>query len=349
MPQTPSNWAAWQAAPQTTLEVKPAPFTPAGPNELVIQNSALGINPIDWIKQTLGDKILGHVKYPTVLGEDVAGTVIEVGEEVTRFKVGDRVLAIGSTLLSNNPAEAGFQLYTVARERLTTLLPEHVTFEQAAALPLPILTASQGLFGILGLDQPTVPARPATNANVTRTVIIAGGASAVGGTAVQFATSAGYEVVSTASPKNFDRVKSLGATHVFDYNSTSLVDKLSVAVRGKQLCGALAIADGTADILANVLSRHEGPGPTSKRIARAEGKHNVKDGSDVEVVFIVNDISTESPARSIFEKFLPKALAARQFMPAPEPQVVGKGLDQIQPALDILKQGVSAKKIIVTL
>jgi len=358
MAQAPENQAAWLSASKATpLEVGPAPYTPPGPGQLVVRNSALGINPVDRAKQFLGDAFLPHIQYPIVLGEDVSGTVVAVGDGVSRFHVGDRVLAVASAIPSNTPAEGGFQLYTVVREWLTTPLPEHISFEQACVLPLALLTASFGLFSkdYLGLDLPTVPARPAptsTNGKTSRVVIIAGGASAVGGTAIQLAASAGYEVVSTASPKNFDYVKRLGAAHVFDYKSDTVADDLSAAVRGCQLCGCFSIGDGTADVLAAVLARHEGPGPTTMCIARAEGKYSVESDSGVEVKFILIDpiaIGPESPVRPIFEEFLPRALAERQLVPAPDTEVVGKGLEKIQDAFEVHKQGVSAKKIVVAL
>lgn len=358
MAQTPVNQAAWLPASKVTpLEVGSAPYTPPGPGQLVVKNSALGINPVDWVKQMLGDVMLPHIRYPVVLGEDVAGTIIAVGEGVTRFKTGDRVLAVASVIPSNNSAEGGFQLYTVAREWFTTLLPEHISFEQACVLPLALLTASLGLFGkdYLGLDLPTVPKRPtpdSTHGKPSRAVIVWGGASAVGSTAIQLAVSAGYEVLSTSSPQNFEYVKRLGAAHVFDYKSHTVADDLLAAVRGRQLCGCYAIGDGTADILAKVLTQHEGSGSTKMLIARAEGKHSVEEGSGVGVKFILIDpptIGPQSSLRPIFEDYLPRALMERQFVPAPEPQVVGKGLEKVQDAFMVHKQGVSAKKIIVTL
>jgi NADPH:quinone reductase-like Zn-dependent oxidoreductase len=352
MAQDPENQAAWLTASKATpLEVGPAPYTHPGPGQLVVRNAAIGINPIDWLKQFLGENILPHIRYPTVFGEDIAGTVVEIGEGVTRFRVGDRVLAVAGLIPSNNTPEGAFQLYTVAREWLTTPLPAHVSFEQGCALPLALMVAGLGLFGkdYLGLDTPTVPARPADG---TRVVIIAGGASAVGGTAVQLAAAAGYDVVSTSSPKNFDLVKGLGAGQVVDYHSPTVADELLAAVRGRRLVGALSLGDGTADYLATVLERHEGPGPTKKFIARAEGKHSVEEGGEVEVKFILISpgvIGPETPLRQIFEEYLPRALAEGQFVPRPKPEVVGRGLDKIQDALGVLRKGVSAKKIVVQL
>ncbi|KAK6854181.1 GroES-like protein [Apiospora arundinis] len=335
------------------LEVGPAPYTHPGPGQLVVRNAAIGINPIDWLKQFLGDGILPHIRYPTIFGEDVAGTVVAVGEGVTRFRVGDRVLAVAGLIPSNNTPEGAFQLYTVAREWLTTPLPSHISFEQGCVLPLALIVAGLGLFGkdYLGLDTPTVPARPADGSRGV--VIIAGGASAVGGTGVQLAAAAGYKVVSTSSPKNFDLVKSLGATHVVDYRSPTVAEELLEAVRGRQLVGALSLGDGTADYLATVLKSHnEGAGPTKKFIARAEGKHSVEEGGEVEVKFILvspDVIGPETPLRPIFEEYLPRALAEGQFVPRPKPEVVGKGLDKIQGAFETLRKGVSATKIVVQL
>lgn len=80
-----------------------------------------------------------------------------------------------------------------------------------------------------------------------RAIIITGGASAVGSSAIQLAVSAGYEVVSTASPKNFDYVKKLGAIHVLDYKSETVVTDLAAAVRDYDLAGGYSIGDGSAD------------------------------------------------------------------------------------------------------
>ncbi|KAK8098113.1 GroES-like protein [Apiospora kogelbergensis] len=333
MAQDPTNQAAWLIASKATpLEVGPAPYTHPGAGQLVIRNAALGINPIDWLKQFL----------------DVAGTVVAVGEGVTRFRPGDRVLAVAGLIPSNNTPEGAFQLYTVAREWLTTPLPPDVSFEQGCVLPLALVVAGLGLFGkdYLGLDPPTLPR------STRGVVIVAGGASAVGGTGVQLAAAAGYEVVSTSSPKNFDLVKSLGAAHVVDYRSPTVAEELLAAVRGHQLVGALSLGDGTADYLATVLKGYEGPGPTKKFIARAEGKHSVEEGGEVEVKFILVDASVigpETPLRPIFEDYLPQALADGQFVPRPKPEVVGKGLDKIQGAFEVLRKGVSAKKIVVQL
>ena len=75
MSQHLRNQAAWLNESKATLVVS---YTPPGPGQLVVRNAAIGINPIDWLKQFLGENILPHIRYPTIFGEDVAGTVVAV-------------------------------------------------------------------------------------------------------------------------------------------------------------------------------------------------------------------------------------------------------------------------------
>lgn len=99
----------------------PAPYPRARENEIVIRNRAVAINPLDWIKQSIGDLIFSWIRYPFVLGADCAGEVVEVGDSVTRFAVGDRVLghAVGTDRKRNSAAEGAFQHYTVVTPKPT--------------------------------------------------------------------------------------------------------------------------------------------------------------------------------------------------------------------------------------
>lgn len=87
----PYNQAAWQNAKKvTSYEVADAPYTPPKKGQVVIRNGAVGINPFDWFLQSAASLMTPHVTFPAVMGTDCAGTVVEVGRGVTRFKVGDR-------------------------------------------------------------------------------------------------------------------------------------------------------------------------------------------------------------------------------------------------------------------
>ena len=91
----PKNQAAWQTAKKVQMcTVGDAPYTPPGKGQVVIKNGAVGLNPFDWWLQYVAGLFAPHLTYPNVLGTDCAGTVVEVGPGVTRFKVGDRYASL---------------------------------------------------------------------------------------------------------------------------------------------------------------------------------------------------------------------------------------------------------------
>ncbi len=237
----PTNIAAWLEAKQTDLVIKPAPYTHPRDNEIVIKNHAVAINPIDWVLQTTGNAVFRWIKFPFVLGVDVAGEVVEVGSSITRFKLGDRVIghAVGTDKDSNNSAEGSFQLFTVLKENMTTPIPASLPYENAVVLPLGVSTAACGLLqkDHLALEYPSLTPTP-----TGKTVLIWGGSTSVGSNAIQLARAAGYEVYTTCSPKNFAYVKQLGASLAFDYSSLTVVNDLIAAFKGKTLAGALQIS-----------------------------------------------------------------------------------------------------------
>lgn len=122
----PPNKAAWLNGQKAPLEVKPAPYTTPAENELVIKNGAVAINPIDWIGQDSGNLAFPWIKYPFIMGTDVAGEVVQVGSSVARFKVGDRVVShsVGASKKHNTPTKGAFQMYPVALARMTSPIPE---------------------------------------------------------------------------------------------------------------------------------------------------------------------------------------------------------------------------------
>jgi NADPH:quinone reductase-like Zn-dependent oxidoreductase len=379
----PKNQAAWIPAKKARpFKVGDAPYTPPGPGQVVVKNTAVAINPFDWVLQFIGPAIASYIKYPFIFGTDVAGEVVEVGPDVDRFRVGDRVFGSATAIAKevNRPAEGGFQLYTVMRQHMLAPTPAHITDEQACVLGLGLGTAAWGLFhqDYLGLDMPRVPMPTDVvgKAGLPRSVIISGGASSVGSNAVQLAVSAGYGVISTSSPRNFDYVKRLGATHVFDYRSRTLVKDILAALQGRELVGAYAIGRGAVEACTAVMKHHD-VRLTRKRIALAGaiipadklttfvGKGTYLMGmvggmiksnarrlwTGVEAKFILLDdlVDPKSVVARIYTEFLPQALGQGQFVPAPPPQVVGKGLNKIQEALDLQRKGVSGKKLVVTL
>ena len=85
-----------------------------------------------------------------------------------------------------------------------------------------------------------------------------GGSTSVGNNAIQLAVAAGYDVITTASPKNFGYVKKLGASQVFDYNDKAVVQKVINAFKGKTIAGALAIGRNSTNACADVVHACKG-------------------------------------------------------------------------------------------
>ena len=90
------NQAAWPVAKHSPLRVKDAPYPAPGPGEIVVENNAVAVNPVDWMKPYVGDLAFRWIEYPFVLGSDLAGKVVEVGSGVSDLHVGDRVLAMAA-------------------------------------------------------------------------------------------------------------------------------------------------------------------------------------------------------------------------------------------------------------
>lgn len=153
------NRAAWVLADKQYFQVQEAPYTKPKIGEMVVKNRAVAINPVDWIMQTQGTGFgFRWIKYPLIFGNDVAGEVVEVGSQVTRFKVGDRVVgqAYSTDEKIDNAAYGGFQRYVVLLERTSSPILDTLSFEAASVLPLALTTAAAGLFekDQLGLQHP---------------------------------------------------------------------------------------------------------------------------------------------------------------------------------------------------
>lgn len=212
-----------------------------GKGEVLIRNKALAINPVDWKIQDYGAFIRN---WPAVLGEDLAGVIEAVGDEVTRFKTGQRVLAHSQFLGGQRNQDAAFAELVLVPQAAIALIPDSVTFEDASVLPLALSTAAAGLFqskdqGYLGLDVPSTNPKKSN-----KTLLVWGGSSSVGTAAIQLAVASGVTVVTTCSSRNQQLVEKLGAKS-FDYNSPSIVGDLVAELGKGDFVGAY---DGKSDL-----------------------------------------------------------------------------------------------------
>lgn len=355
------NYASWIPSSNASLEVETAPFPQPhslADDELIIKNKAIAINPVDWKIQASPDNYFG-LSYPYILGEDVAGEVLFAGAAVKHlFKKGDRVLAYSMGLGADDAAYGGFQLYVKLKAIVTTKIPDGLTFEEAAVLPLSLATAAAGLYvsEVLGLRLPRIPGSAALIVSPLEsdreTLLLWGGSSSVGSSVVQLAVASGYNVVATASPSNYGYVKGLGASLVLDYHNPDIVPILVQLLQrfgnGKVVGAYDAIGtDITVRQTAAVLQALGGG-----KIASVGSTLEDAGGEQVTVTRVLaSKIATQEPevARHLFGKYVPAALKVGQLLPRPRELIIGKGLYYVQGGLDINRKGVSAAKVVVTL
>ncbi|KAI0109239.1 zinc-binding oxidoreductase CipB [Nemania sp. FL0031] len=323
------------------FEVGPAPTWTPGPNEILVKNATVAINPVDGNLQYAA---IYPLNYPTVLGQDVAGVVAAVGPGVTRFQIGDRVVGHATSMTSGRQQDGAFQLYTTLQTNMVSPIPAKMSYEDAVVLPLGLSTAAAGLFqkGFLNLQLPLEPARQPTG----KTLLVWGGSSSVGSNAIQLATAAGYEVITTASAHNFDYVKKLGASQVFDYNSPTVHEDLLNAFKSKTLAGVMDCIGAAAwAICVDVALKT----PGNKFVATTKrGFPDPPEGVTLQAVFGLT-IKDDETGKAMYEDFLPKALEAGSYKPVPEPLLAGQGLESVQAAVDLHRAGVSARKVVVKL
>ncbi|WP_144766273.1 zinc-binding alcohol dehydrogenase family protein [Curtobacterium sp. 9128] len=371
------NSAAVLRAPRSALVVEDADVPSPAADEVVVRVGAVAVNPVDWIIQGTGSVTYRWLTTPAVLGSDVAGEVVAVGTEVTRFAVGDRVvgLATGTDRGRDSRHEGAFQQYTALLERLTAPVPEGMSDERAAVLPLAVSTAACGLFQQrhLGLRMPGADGVPDPAAGGV--VVVWGGSTSVGANAVQLAHAAGYDVVSTASPKNAAFVRSLGADVVVDHHDRGAVDALVAGIAGRPVVGAIAFGSGSADACLRVLRRTGGTAlamaSTAVSLDRLAGRRRLFPAmlpvftriglsmvaltvrarlAGVRTGFIWgSSLRDDEVGPRLWGAFLPTGLADGTIRPVPEPMVAGSGLEAVQGALDLQRRGVSAQKVVVTL
>ena len=184
--------------------------------EIKVKLHAAGVNPVDTKIRRNG--LLYNNPLPAVLGCDGAGEVIEIGSDVDRCKVGDKVWFCHGGLGNE---QGNYAEVTVLDQRWAALMPQTQSFIEAAALPLVLITAWGGLFERGGLQ-------------AGQTVVIHAGAGGVGHVAIQLAKLKGAKVITTVgSEPKADFVKMIGADEVIIYNQENFSERVNQLTDGK--------------------------------------------------------------------------------------------------------------------
>ncbi|KAJ5811963.1 hypothetical protein N7474_008264 [Penicillium riverlandense] len=309
--------------------------------EVMIRLKAIAINPADCKMIDQGHRV---ASWPLVAGLDGSGVVEAVGDRVKNFAIGDEVLA----MFASGDRGASFQKYAVVPEMMVAKKPSTWSFENAATLGVCYLTAMMALGIGLKTRLPFLSGGPTTGFNPSA-VLILGGSSALGAAVIQLLRLAVPEclILATSSPKHHKHLTSiLGADGAFDRNSTSLITEVKSA-SGSQGVDAIIDAVGAGSNQRNIFEAFNPSGP--KKYAQVwTGDEEIQVPSGVDsVMFRGRDLLHLQGGNNIMLA-LQKLLEDDNYkLPLPVHRV-GEGLEALQKGLDLMRQGVSGEKLVVS-
>ena len=189
------------------LAVRDIPTPEPGAHEVLVRVHTAAVNPLDNMVIRGDVRLIVPYRTPLVMGNEFSGTVVRAGAAAGRFKPGDRVY--GRMPLAKIGA---FAEYAAVDESALATVPDHLSMEEAACVPLTALTTLRAL--------ELMEARPGQK------LFISGGTGSLGAMAIPIAARMGLTVVTNGSAQNEQRVRSLGASVFLDYKTQRYVDEL---------------------------------------------------------------------------------------------------------------------------
>ncbi|RLP10724.1 NADP-dependent oxidoreductase [Propionibacterium australiense] len=179
-----------------------------GPKDVLVRVRAAGVNPLDTMIARKEVALLVGYRTPLIMGNELAGEVEAVGAEVTRVRVGQRVMC-------RMPLDGigAFAEYAAVDQDALAPIPDAYGFEEAATLSLTALTAMQALDLLEGVGEGD-------------TVFISGGTGSLGATAIPLAAARGLQVITSGNARHEQRVRRLGAARFIDYRTQDYADVL---------------------------------------------------------------------------------------------------------------------------
>jgi NADPH:quinone reductase-like Zn-dependent oxidoreductase len=184
-----------------TLTAVELPRPQIGPGDVLIEVHAAGFNPFDCKIRKGTLRNFYPVRFPHVVGNDLAGVVVEAGAHVFHVRPGDRVYGMQSTMRAGAYAE-----YAAVDAAFVRRMPENLTFVEAASLPMIYQTAWMGLVGFAQIK-------------TGQLVLVHGATGGVGSAAVQLAKAMGARVAATCRQDGLQFVRELGADVAIDYQA----------------------------------------------------------------------------------------------------------------------------------
>lgn len=371
MSGVPSSFkAATLPSPLSRHTVSERSLAPLEPGEVAIKVTATAINPVDWKIRDQGILIgTDSEKFPAVVGSDAAGEIVAVGSDVkAKFTLGDRVFFQG---ILTRYDYSTFQQYCKMPAELVSHTPGSISDEEAAGVQLALMAAVTGFYHEMGHGLAPGPwdvEKGGRELGKGKAVVILGGSSSVGQYAIQMARLSGFErIVTNSSASHVEHLKALGAHVVLDRKTHSEPEDFRDALGGLQLefvwdsiaeksTGKLGIeilrlakVAGERQLVC-VWNPNDNPDPTTGAYPEV-----IEFGQAAEPKVAVRQIlglGSGAGHRYVSEPVV-KAIGgedgwiAQGLFKPNRPQVVEGGLDALDKALDMNKEGVSGKKIVI--
>lgn len=259
------------------IALEEVPVPELGENEVLIKVKAVCLNPGD---------LRALRMYPAngaFVGSDLSGEVVKLGPNLQNdIRVGD---VVGASVTGGVESGRGaFAEYAKAYSDIVWKVPEGTySFEEVAATGVPLNTAFQGLYGSrsLKLAQPFGP----TAVQGETWIFIYGGSTSVGLYMIQLAKLSGYKVVTVASPRNHDLLKSYGADAVFDYRDSDMIQKVKAATGDTIQVVIDTVSEKETQFTAIKALAEGAPGRLLVILPLVEGISDIR--SDVQVMFMI--------------------------------------------------------------
>lgn len=207
------------------LELAEMPKPTPGPKQVLVRVVATSVNPVDFKIRSSG--AWARVPMPAIVGYDAAGVVEAVGDHVTHLAPGDEVFYSARIF----GRQGTYAEYHVEDAEIVGKKPAHLSFEEAAALPLAGITAYDAIVTFF-------------QTKLGDTVLVHAGAGGVGHFAVQLAHASGARVIATGRKENERLIQGLGASEVVDYRAQKFEDAVLALTNGKGVDAAFDTVGG---------------------------------------------------------------------------------------------------------
>ncbi|KAH8819322.1 chaperonin 10-like protein [Xylogone sp. PMI_703] len=339
--------------------VQQVPLPTPGSGEILVKIHYSALNPTDW-KGVKGSATRPSAPPGRIVGCDFAGTVVDPngstwlkGQRVAGFVQGTSTNGTGS-----NPIRGAFSQFIPVESTLVYAIPDSISFQQAAVIPLAFATAVQAMYQRLALPEPY-------QSKTGEFFLVYGGASSVGNYAIQLGKLSGMRVIATASQKNHELLRELGADILVDYHDEDWVEQVKSASQNKLKYALDCIAiGGTTQKIAQALSHGEGDHlvtivPLSQDIKDSINRLNPHTTVESTLVYTVferalsyggfDNCGKPTPAdKQVWEKFLrwlPRMLQEGDLKPNRIKEI--GGLNDILTGFKLSEEGkLSAEKIV---